>query len=248
MKIALAIIFVTVLFNLSTVQSKIQPFDQLHRINADIFAAHSMTLPEAKPENINNTDIINDLPNTPLLDEIAFNVRPKAEHDRNAFLFYPLKMNFNKNISKDSDIPFIVTAIKESKAQGVDLELILSVIEKESQFDPKARSRAGAVGLMQVLPSTAKWLGLKDTSHLWTPEVNIKYGVKYLRYLWKQFGKGDFSQLKVADLQTEGLRKTIAAYNAGPGNVKKHNGVPPFRETRNYLKRISSSFKYYENL
>ncbi|MCK4936540.1 MAG: lytic transglycosylase domain-containing protein [Elusimicrobiales bacterium] len=248
MRIALAIILVTVLFNLSTVQSKIQPFDQLHRINADIFAAHSMTLTESQAENINNTEIINDLPSTPLLDEIAFNVRPEAEHDLNALLFDPLKMNFNKSISADSDIPFIVAAIKESKAQGVDLELILSVIEKESQFDPKARSRAGAVGLMQVMPSTAKWLGLKDKSQLWTPEVNIKYGVKYLRYLWKQFGKGDFSQLTVADLQNEGLIKTIAAYNAGPGNVKKYNGVPPFRETRNYLKKIKASFKYYENL
>ena len=99
MRIALAIIFVTVLFNLSTVQSKIiQPFDQLHRINADIFAAHSMDLPEPQPENINNTEIFNDLPLTPLLDEIAFNVRPEAEHDLNALLFDPLKMNFNKTI------------------------------------------------------------------------------------------------------------------------------------------------------
>ena len=157
-------------------------------------------------------------------------------------------MNFSKSISKDSDIPFIVSIIKESKAQRVDLELILSVIEKESQFDPNARSRAGAIGLMQVLPSTAKWLGLENTSHLWNPDVNIKYGVKYLRYLWKQFGQGDFSKLKVADLQNEGLRKTIAAYNAGPGNVKKYNGMPPFRETINYLKKISASFEYYESL
>ncbi len=239
---------VTVLFNLSTVQSKVQPFNQLHRISADILAAHSMTLPEPPLENANKTETITDLPSTPLLDELSFNVRPEAEHDLNALLFNPLKMNFNKSISKDSNIPFIAAAIKESKAQGVDLELILSVIEKESQFDPNAKSRAGAIGLMQVLPSTAKWLGLKNTAHLSNPETNIKYGVKYLRYLWKQFGKGNFSQLKPADLKNEGLRRTIAAYNAGPGNVKKYNGVPPFRETRNYLKKISASFKYYKNL
>ncbi|MCG2725249.1 MAG: lytic transglycosylase domain-containing protein [Elusimicrobia bacterium] len=247
MRIAIAIILATVLFNLSTVQSKVQPFDQLHRISADIFAAHSMA-PELQQENTDNIADFNDMPSTPLLDEIAFSIRHKAEHDLDALLFDPLKMNFNKSISKDSDIPFMVSVVKESKAQSVDLELILSVIEKESQFDPKAHSEAGAIGLMQVLPCTAKWLGLKDTSQLWNPDVNIKYGVKYLRYLWKQFGKGDFSKLKTVDLQNEGLRKTIAAYNAGPGNVKKYNGVPPFRETINYLERVSASFEYYENL
>ena len=247
MRIAIALILVTILFNLSTVQSKIQlqPFERLHKISADIFDAHNIM---SQTEDSGNATNFSDLPSTPLLDEIAFSVRPEADHDLNALLFDPLKMTFSKSISKDSDIPFIVAIIKESKAQRVDLELILSVIEKESQFDPKARSRAGAIGLMQVLPSTAKWLGLENTSHLWNPDVNIKYGVKYLRYLWKQFGYGDFSRLKVADLQNEGLRKTIAAYNAGPGNVKRYNGMPPFKETVNYLKKVSASFKYYKSL
>ncbi len=145
-------------------------------------------------------------------------------------------------------VPYLEAAQKEAAAQGVDVSLILAVIKKESSFNPNAYNKSGATGLMQVLPSTAKWLGLKDTKQLKTPAVNIKYGVKYLKYLHGQFGEGSLAELGPEDMQGEGLQKTLAAYNAGPGNVRKYDGIPPFPETRTYVKKVVGFFSDFENM
>lgn len=120
----------------------------------------------------------------------------------------------------------ILTAARQYQ---LDPSLIRAVIHAESGFNPKARSRAGAQGLMQLMPATAKELGTTD---VWLPQQNIQAGSAYLARLLQQFN-GD-------------RRLALAAYNAGPGAVSRYDGVPPFAETRAYLERVDILLKRYE--
>lgn len=118
--------------------------------------------------------------------------------------------------------PELLALVDEiATASGVDPFLARAVIQTESAFNYKARSRAGALGLMQLMPATAERFGVLDP---FDPRQNITGGTKYLRYLLDYF-QGD-------------LTKTIAAYNAGEGAVTKHGGIPPFAETRAYVPRV----------
>lgn len=104
---------------------------------------------------------------------------------------------------------------------GIDPALFESLVQAESDFNPRAVSRTGAMGLSQLMPGTAKSLGVSDA---FDPVQNLNGGAKYLAGLLKQF-EGD-------------ERKALAAYNAGPGAVRRYDGVPPFSETQNYVDRI----------
>ena len=108
-----------------------------------------------------------------------------------------------------------------SRVQGVDSDFIHSVIQQESGGNAKAVSRAGARGLMQLMPGTAAQLGVADS---FSPEQNVHGGARYLRELLERY-HGD-------------AIKALAAYNAGPGAVDRYRGVPPYRETRLYVQRI----------
>ncbi|MDR5657870.1 lytic transglycosylase domain-containing protein [Serpentinicella sp. ANB-PHB4] len=117
---------------------------------------------------------------------------------------------------------------KASVKYNIPSALIKSVIHTESSFNPRAVSHAGAQGLMQLMPGTARGLGV---TNVWDPVQNIEGGTKYLRQLMNQYN-GDLSL-------------TLAAYNAGPGNVQKYNGIPPFSETQNYVKTVTERYKMY---
>jgi soluble lytic murein transglycosylase-like protein len=119
------------------------------------------------------------------------------------------------------EIPFGSIIYNEAKKNDLPPELVAAVAHTESKFVPTARSHAGAMGLMQLVPKTGRWMGARN---LMNPVENISAGAKYLRYLTDRFG-GD-------------QQKAVAAYNAGEGNVRRFNGVPPFRETRNYVSRV----------
>ena len=116
------------------------------------------------------------------------------------------------------------TIEEQASRQGVSADLVRAVIQAESAFNPIAVSSKGAMGLMQLMPATAREYGVSDPFH---PEQNITAGVRYLKSL--------------LDRYDDNVELALAAYNAGPGNVEKYGDVPPFPETRRYVKKIASA-------
>ncbi len=130
--------------------------------------------------------------------------------------------------SGDAELDGII--IRTGEREGIDPRFIHAVIWRESKYIVHARSQVGAQGLMQLMPATARRFGCKDPNDV---EENIAAGTKYLSWLLKRFeGNVEFA---------------LAAYNAGEGSVDKYNGVPPFRETQNYVREITSRYGKTQN-
>ncbi|HJV86249.1 MAG TPA: lytic transglycosylase domain-containing protein [Noviherbaspirillum sp.] len=123
--------------------------------------------------------------------------------------------------------PYHQMVLDASARHGVPSSLIHAVIQKESGYNPAATSRRHARGLMQVTPETARFVGVRNTKYLYDPRTNIDVGTAYLKYL-------------IANHTT--VDEVLAAYNAGPGNVRKYKGVPPFRETRRYVRDVKKLY------
>lgn len=156
---------------------------------------------------------------------VAAGVQQAAESPIGGVADAPRKLTLvTEKVREDffhKEVPFGSIIYREAKKNDVRPELVAAVVEAESRFKPTARSGAGAVGLMQLVPRTGRWMGARDLTN---PAQNIAAGTKYLKYLSERF---DGNETKI-----------IAAYNAGEGNVKRFGGVPPFRETRNYVKKV----------
>ena len=122
---------------------------------------------------------------------------------------------------------FDLLIARTARAEGIPAALVKAVIHAESAFDPQAVSAKGAMGLMQLMPATAQELGVGDPFHA---EQNVRGGTRYLGSLHRRYAS---------------WTTTLAAYNAGPGTVDRYRGVPPYPETRQYVRRVLSYYRRY---
>lgn len=141
----------------------------------------------------------------------------------NANIYTAKATSATEKVSTREQIKGLVSRI--SKKHGVDEKLVNALIKQESGFNPNAKSKVGAMGLMQLMPATAKGLGVTNAMD---PEQNVEGGVKYLKSMLNKYNGN--------------VILALAAYNAGPGAVDKYDGVPPYKETQNYVKSILSNY------
>jgi soluble lytic murein transglycosylase len=136
------------------------------------------------------------------------------------------RVNAAPRTSRRASPELLGTIERQAKLNRLEPALVLAVIAAESAFDPLARSVKGALGLMQLMPETARELGVADP---FDPDANVAGGTRYLRRMLDRFG-GDFTL-------------ALAAYNAGPSAVDRHGGVPPYPETRSYVERVLGLYR-----
>ena len=133
-----------------------------------------------------------------------------------------LSLEFAKQRFFDSEVPFGAIIYREAVRNRLAPEMVAAVVESESDFRVRLVSDKNAQGLMQIIPETSRLMGCENP---FDPTENIHAGTKYLRYLIDRFGD---------------QRVALAAYNAGEGNIERFGGIPPFEETQNYLRRVTS--------
>lgn len=162
---------------------------------------------------------------TEAADPLLKNSRPYK-----AGLITKLDRKYNIDLFKSNRERIYNNIINEAaKRYNVDAALIRAIIMAESNYNYKAISRRGAVGLMQLMPATADALGVED---IFDPVHNVNGGAKYIKQLLEQFNGN--------------LELALAAYNAGTTQVKKYNGIPPFKATRTYVKKVVEYYWRYQ--
>lgn len=127
-----------------------------------------------------------------------------------------------------TEIPYGALIYQEARKHNLAPELVAAIVKTESDFRPRLISSKDAQGLMQIIPSTGRLMGVEN---LMEPAANVRAGARYLRYLKRRFPDE---------------RLVLAAYNAGEGNVRRYGGIPPFRETQNYLQRVARANEKYQ--
>lgn len=147
----------------------------------------------------------------------------KPDTDFQKILNSSIEHQKNPNSVSRSEIDDLIS--KYAYKNGLDEDFVKAVINQESGFNPNATSKCGAMGLMQLMPSTAQGLGVTNA---YDAEQNIEGGTKYLKGLLDRFGNDK--------------SLALAAYNAGPNAVKKYGGIPPYAETQNYVKSVLSKY------
>ena len=174
-----------------------------------------ITMPLVRVERIVDDEIV------PV--EIVAEIKKAVEHEG---IFPKLSWRYDEKRGPIFRSKYDKLIVEAAKKFDIDAALVSAVIKAESDFNPREYSNKGAQGLMQLMPGTALRFGVTNA---WDPVANIHGGVRYLRWLLETFdGNADFA---------------VAAYNAGEGNVWKYNGVPPFRETMAYVRRIAKHIR-----
>lgn len=151
-------------------------------------------------------------------------ISSQATGESNSAIGTSFKEILDSSMAKETNLEEIFK--NASQTYGVPIQLLKAVGKVESNFNPNAISPSGAGGIMQLMPATARGLGVTD---VFDAEQNINGGAKYLSQLLKRYD-GDLSL-------------TLAGYNAGPGNVAKYGGVPNFKETKNYIIKVGQALK-----
>ena len=160
-------------------------------------------------------------------------LKSSAKSEFGTLLTNPASINVQSQISSiqnndysNASRPQLLSMISQvARKHGVDEKLVQAVIKQESGFNSKATSHCGAMGLMQLMPTTARGLGVKDA---YNPVQNVEGGVKYLKNLLSKYNGN--------------VILALAAYNAGSGAVDKYDGVPPYKETQNYVRSILANY------